>query len=255
MVMRTQGNEVNMKMKGKKVGGDCDANELKRKVAGMQKQADESRAQIAESQAKTCEKGAAEVTLELFVSPFPGVPVQCKDPSKLCANLETRPGLVALRQHGGKDGREKATKLCKKDLDAVVEKLCAAAKKDQEKATKLGDEETMEFVFGHCPDLGKALAKRECAGRKFTALPQAQRDFCTRWAQQKLEASEETPRERSKAAAGKYLPSGIPAPDADEAPVKKDKKKPAAEDEDEAAAKPKDAGDMKSRIMKGIFGR
>lgn len=254
MVMRTQGNEMNMKMKGRKVGGDCDANELKRKVAGMQKQADESRAQLAESQAKTCDKGADDVTLELFVSPFPGVPVQCKDPAKLCANLETRAGLVALRQHGGKDGREKAAKLCRKDLDAVVAKLCAAAKKDQEKATTLGDEATMEFVFGYCPDLGKALAKRECAGRKFTALPPAQRDFCTRWAQQKLEAGEETPREASRAATGRYLESGIP--DADEQPVKKaKKKKPVAEDEDEAPAKAKDGEDMKSRIMKGIFGR
>src|SRR5512144_637178 len=38
MTMRTEGQEVRMKMKGKKVGGDCDANETKRQVAGIQQQ-------------------------------------------------------------------------------------------------------------------------------------------------------------------------------------------------------------------------
>lgn len=259
MTMRTQGQEAHMKMKGKKVGGDCDANELKRKVAGMQQQAEKAQADHAQSQAQLCDDAAQKLSLELFVSPYPGVPVSCKDPSKLCARVETREGLVALRQQGGKDGRAKVEKLCKKDLDPVVAKLCAAAKKEQERSTKLGDTAGMEFVFGYCPDLAKALAKRECAGRKFTALPDTQREFCTRWAQKGLEgggAAEQAPEPAH--AGGKYLPSGIPDPDAAaEKPSKKDKKKrPAAdEDEEDSGSKPKAPDDVKSRIMKGIFGR
>jgi hypothetical protein len=267
MTMRTQGQEVFMKMKGKKLGGDCDANEGKRRVAGLQKQASESQARMEESQAKACEDAATEMSLMAFVPPYPGIPVTCKDPSKLCANLETREGLVALKKNGGTDGRAKAEKLCKKSLDGAIEKLCAATRKEQERSTKLGEGATMEFVFGYCPDLARALAKRECSGRKFTALPEAQRTFCTRWAQQGLEEGGEAPaREPARApakASGKYLDSGIPdaglgdpgkADKADKTEKKDKKKRPAAEDEDDSG-KPKDPADMKSRIMKGIFGR
>ena len=252
MTMRTQGQEVHMKMKGKKVGGDCDAGEMKRKVAAMQKQADDTQAQLAESQAKRCEDGARRMDVGMFVSPYPNIPVQCKDAAKLCANLETREGLVALKS-SGKDGAAKAGKLCKKDPDAVVEKLCAAAAKEQQKGTRFSDEAALEFVFGYCPDLAKTLAKRECAGRKFTALPPAQREFCTRWAQQRLEGGGEQPA-RPTAASGKYLESGIPDADVPDTSAKKAKKKKAADDEDESS-KPKDPEDMKSRVMKGIFGR
>jgi hypothetical protein len=254
MTMRTQGQEVHMKMKGKKVGGDCDAGEAKRKFAALKKQADDAQAQAAESQAKRCEDGARTMELHLFVPPFPNVPVQCKDASRFCANLETREGLVALKRTGGKDGAAKAGKLCKKDVDAVVEKLCAAATKEQQKGTRFSDEASLEFVFGWCPDLAKALAKRECAGRKFTALPPAQRDFCIRWAQKRLEGGDRDEPVRPAAAGGKYLQSGVPDVDAAEKTATKAKKK-SADEEDEDASKPKDAEDMKSRIMKGIFGR
>ncbi len=260
MTMRTQGQEALMKMKGRKVGGDCDANELKRKVAGVQKQAEKAQSDHAQSQLQLCDEAAQKLTLELFVSPYPGVPVSCKDPSKLCARVETREGLVALRQQRGKDGRAKVERLCKKGLDPVVAKLCAAAKKEQAKTTKLGDAAGMEFVFGYCPDLARALAKRECAGRRFTALPDAQRDFCTRWAQRGLErggVAAETP--APARAGGKYLPSGIPDPNAAAGqPARKDKKKEPTADEDEedgSRARPKDREDVKSRIMKGLFGR
>jgi hypothetical protein len=258
MTMLTQGQEMHMKMKGKKVGGDCDANELKRKVAGAQKQAEEGRATAAQAQAKQCEEGAEKMRYELFVPPYPGIPVSCADSSKLCANLESRQGLVALQKNGGKDGRAKVEKLCKKDLDDVTAKLCAAAKKEQDKGTRYADQASMEFVFGDCPDLARALAQRECAGRKFTALPPAQRDFCVRWAQRRLEGGGAAEAAREPAdAGGAYLKSGIPDADAamEKAAAKKEKKKkPAAEEDEESPPKPKDE-DMKSRIMKGIFGR
>jgi hypothetical protein len=244
MTMRTQGTEMQMKMKGKKVGGDCDANEMRRKVAGMQKQAATAQAESARNQAKMCDEAAEKMNLMMFVTPYPGVPVACKDPSKLCASLDTREGLLSLKQNGGKGGREKAEKLCKKDLDAVIEKHCAAATKEQEK--KLGGAST-EFVFAYCPELSRALAKKECAGRRFTALPPAQRDFCTRWSQQKLEASDEDEPAGKVAKKSKRKAEA----DDDEQPKAKAKKKAEAADEDEPAPKE----DMKSKILKGIFGR
>jgi hypothetical protein len=249
MTMRTQGQEMNMKMKGKKVGGDCDANELKRQVAGMQKQVETAQADAARKaaldEARRCEEAVDDMKVGMFVPPYPGVPVSCKDPSKLCARLDTREGLLALRQKGGKGAREKAEKLCKKDVGAAIDKHCAAASKEQEK--KLGGPST-EFVFAYCPDLAKALAKKECAGRSFTGLPPAQRDFCTRWAQGKLEASDEDEDRPVKKAAKKKAAA---SDDDDEQPKAKAKKK--AETSGDEEEKPKE--DMKSKILKGIFGR
>jgi hypothetical protein len=116
-----------------------------------------------------------------------GLPVECKDSTRFCANLETRKGLIALRVSPELPDREgKAARLCKKDLAAIEKRLCDVAAKEQEKATTFVDQDSLEFVFGYCPDLAKMLVKRECAGRKVAALPPAQGDFCARWAPEAL---------------------------------------------------------------------
>jgi hypothetical protein len=111
-----------------------------------------------------------------------GLPIECKDSTRFCANLETAKGLVALRVSPELPDREgKAARLCKKDLAAIEKRLCDAAAKEHETATRLSDQDSLEYVFAYCPDLSKQLVKRECAGRAVAALPPAQRDFCARW--------------------------------------------------------------------------
>jgi hypothetical protein len=185
--MRTHGQEMRMKVKGRKVGGYCDANETKRAVAAMQKQAGDPHAQSATTQALRCSEAAAEMAVTAFAPAQPGLPVECKDATKFCANLETRKGLIALRVSPELPDREgKAARLCKKDLAAIEKNLCDAEAKEHEKATRFSDQDALEYVFDYCPDLAKQLVKRECAGRKVDALPPAQRDFCARWAPEAL---------------------------------------------------------------------
>jgi hypothetical protein len=187
MRMRTHGQEMRMKMKGKKVGGDCDANETKRTVAAVQKQAGDPQAESARAQAMRCSEAADEMAVTAFAPTQPGLPVECKDATRFCANLETRKGLIALRVSPELPDREgKAARLCKKDVAAIEKSLCDAAAKEQEKATRFSDQDSLEYVFAYCPDLAKQLVKRECAGRKVGALPPAQREFCTRWAPEAL---------------------------------------------------------------------
>lgn len=234
MLMRIEGNDMRMKMKGKKLGGDCDANEMKRTVAKMQDDVETAQANQAKQAEEACAQAAEDVNVGAFVSPYAGVPVQCNDPARFCANLETRRGVAALRRDEAFPGaRKKAEKLCKKDLAAIEKKLCADEAKRQEKKLQLADEDAADFIVGACPDLAKTLAKRECAGRKFTALPQAQREFCVRWSQQGLSQ---------------------PA-DAEPVPAKGEKRSRKAAEPEEDEAAPPQAEDMKSRIMKGIFGR
>jgi hypothetical protein len=253
MTSRMQGMTIQMKVSGRKVGGDCDANEQKREALALKKQVDDQQAQLARAQADACAEAADKVELAAFIPFQPGVPVQCTDTSKLCAGLETRKGLVALQGAAdprGGDARKAVEKLCKKDLAATVKRHCDAAAKEQEKKTRFDDAATLEYVFGYCPDLAKTLAKRECKGRSYTSLPRAQRDFCTRWAE---EAMADRGAPAAPANDGRYQSSGVPDVDDAQPAQKKAKKKKAAEEDDDSS-KPKDE-DMKSKILKGLFGR
>jgi hypothetical protein len=187
MKMHTHGQVMRMKVKGKKVGGDCDANETRRTVAAVTKQGGGSQAQSARAQAMRCSEAADEMAVTAFAPTLPGLPVECKDATRFCANLETRKGLVALRVSPELPDREgKAARLCNKDLPAIEKHLCDATAKEQEKVTTFSEQDALEYVFAYCPDLAKMLVKRECAGRKVTALPPAQGDFCARWAPESL---------------------------------------------------------------------
>jgi len=187
MKMHTHGQVMRMKISGKKVGGECDATESRRTVAAVTKQVGGSQAEIVHAQALRCSEVADEMAVTAFAPTLPGVPVECKDATRFCANLETRKGLVALRVSPELPGREDmAARLCNKDLRVIEKNLCDATTKEQEKVTRFSEEDALEYVFAYCPDLAKMLVKRECAGRKVIALPPAQANFCARWAQQTL---------------------------------------------------------------------
>lgn len=184
-IMRGQGMENRIKVKGKTVGGDCDANEEERQELAEAEAAAEGGLPPQERE-RMCADAAASGDPTPFLPAEPGAAAECKDATRFCASLETRRGLVQLRQAGLEDGVQQAAKLCKKDVAALERRHCAALAK--EPARKVAaDEETSEFVFASCPDLARSMAKRSCAGRSFTGMPLAQRDFCTRWAQEALQ--------------------------------------------------------------------
>jgi hypothetical protein len=178
-------------VKGKKVGGDCDANEDERKVASMRQGAEAAQGRQAEAQAEMCTQAVDEMQVSMFVGVVPGQPLFCADrTADFCKRLETRAGLVAFRDGSGQEGdRGRAEKLCKKKLADVEKKLCAEAAAEQARG-KLHAGDAVEFLFASCPDQAKALAKTECAGRDYTSMPSAQRDFCTEYARSALDQGE-----------------------------------------------------------------
>jgi hypothetical protein len=217
-VMNTGGQTVKMAMKGKKVGGDCDANENQRRGEEVRQQIEDQQAQQAEVQAQGCAQAVAEMDVSAFHPVTPGAPPFCADKAKtteFCKRLETREGLVTFRRNSGQEGaREQAETICKKRLSDVEKRLCAESAKEQSRGRKLqGD--AVEFVFASCPDQAQAIAKTECAGRSYTGMPEAQREFCTRYARERLDQGDPPP-----AAA-----PAIPVPD------------------------------VKRQILKGLFGR
>lgn len=184
-IMRQQGLENRIKVKGKKLGGDCDANEEEREEQAQAEGGAEEDPE-AQQRRRMCADAAESGDPGPFLPPEPGAAPECKDTTRFCATLETRRGLAQLRTSGLDDAPQQAGKVCKKDVAAIEKRLCAALAKEPEKKVA-SDEEASEFLFASCPDLARSMAKRACAGRSFTGMSFAKREFCTRWAQEALQ--------------------------------------------------------------------
>lgn len=191
MIMQTGGQTLRMAMKGKKVGGDCDAEESKRRVEELQQLAAEQQAQQAELQAQGCADAVREMDVSSFHPMAPGAPVLCpKESAEFCRRLETREGLVAFRRGSGQEGgRQQAERVCRRKLADVEERLCAEAAAERARGRRL-EGDAAEFVFASCPEQARAIAQEECAGRSFTSMPEAQREFCTRYAREQPDEGE-----------------------------------------------------------------
>ena len=195
--------EMNMKMRGKRVGGACDPEEERRKMeaqAGKYKaQAEKAQAQAEAAQAQQCDTALREMQAVAFIGAYP----TCKEPSQkaaYCARARTLEGYAKLMEQaemekasgGAMPGPKAAAKACGLDLAALPKTLCPEAAK----------QESLAFLAAHCPAEAKVIAKRECAGRDYTALQGSRyRDFCARVMGDKLEAKgddEAAPRKKKK---------------------------------------------------------
>ncbi len=195
MKMTMSQGTVNMKMKGRELGGDCDANEMKRKVTAMAAEVKEAQAQNerqqAEQQAKACDDGIQRMQAMAVT----GFVVFCKDPAKkqeFCNRMSTRDGFLALQKNNPESQRSDAAKACGKDLGDVQAGLCKDSRKDA-----LSNQGSMSFLTTYCPDETQALAQKECAGLDFTSASTQQRQLCTSYARgkaKKTAPASETPK-------------------------------------------------------------
>ena len=185
MAMHMKDGDVTMKMKGREVGGDCDANEMKRKVSEMQATAKEQQAQgekmQAQQNAKACDDGVARMQAMAFT----GMVAWCKDAAKkqeFCNRMSTRDGFLALQKNNPEAQRNDAAKACGKDLAEIQGSLCREARKDA-----MSNQGTMGFLVSSCPAEAQALAQKECAGIDYTSATREQRQLCTTYAKGSLE--------------------------------------------------------------------
>jgi len=211
--------EMNMRMKGKKVGGACDPEELRRDVEAKAErykaQAKETQAQSDAMMARQCDDAIKEMHASAVVGSY----TLCKDPAKktaFCDRARTEAGFSKLMaqgemekaSNGAMPGPRAAAKACDVDLAATQKRLCAEAAR----------KESLAFLGAWCPAEAKVIAKRECAGRDYTAMRGSKyRDLCARLAGDKLEAQgdEDAPPAKKKEAKedavdkGKKLLKGV----------------------------------------------
>jgi len=187
MSMHMPQGDMTMKMSGKVLGGDCDASATKKQVAAFQKQQAAQQEQSDKTFAAICQQGVDEMLFRLFAPPL----TLCKDKAaaaRACDRLSTRDGYLAYRKSAGSDPElpGMAKKVCKTDPDSYREKLCVQVAKEARGLETPDD--VLEFLGDSCPDEARALAKQECAGRKFTGIPPAFRKVCVEYARQDLGA-------------------------------------------------------------------
>jgi hypothetical protein len=192
--------EMNMKMKGKRVGGACDPEALRKeteaKVEQYKAQGQQLQAQADANQARQCD----DAIREMQVAAIAGSYTLCKDPAKkaaFCARARTEEGFGKLMVQaemekasaGAVPGPKAAAKACQLDLAAVQQELCAGAAK----------RESLGFLGAWCPAEAKVIARRECAGRGYTAMQGSKyRDFCGRFAGEQLDAEAKPAPEKKK---------------------------------------------------------
>ena len=226
--IRSRQGEMNMKMKGKRVGGACDPEELRRKTEAQAEkyraQAQEAQGQADAAQAQQCETAIKEMQVMAIAGSYP----VCKEPARkaaFCARARTEAGYQKLTAQGEMEkmsggavpGPKAAAKACDLDLEEVRRGLCAEAVR----------KESLAFLAAACPAEVKVIAKRECAGRDYTAMQGSKyRDFCAR-------------------AMGDQLDEGG---DDEAQPVRKKK------DKEKEKAKDEDAVDKGKKLLKGVLG-
>ncbi|MEZ4332160.1 MAG: DUF3617 family protein [Myxococcota bacterium] len=179
MTITADGQTMKMVTHGRRIG-DCDASAAKRQAAAIQSQAqaqaDQGMAQMCGSMADALLPGSLETAR---CGP------QYKD--ALCKKFATRPGFgeVAGRQPTGQAVLDSGTlpevaRFCGVDGEGLRVKLCGEASRGED----------LDFLGRACPEQGRAIAQRECAGRSFSSPPaERYREFCANYAREMMQGS------------------------------------------------------------------
>jgi hypothetical protein len=245
MHMKTEQGAMDMVSEGQKIGGACDANELKRKGQEMVAKGNEIKAQGDKAFAQQCHDMATAGQL----TAFSGKEAYCKDPSDkalLCNTAQGYDGfgllLTGKRNAANPEisnefnpyARDLGHRLddtatfCGFKVDAVREKLCGTAEKDG-KLVYLGE---------NCPTQADPLGEKVCASgmEESPALPVDAKyaAFCGAW------LNTDTGRKAAAAAQAKA--------------AEKEKAKGGKKQDASKADKAKEAIDKAKSKLKGLFG-
>ena len=173
MTMKTAQGEMQTKLSGRNLHQECDAGEIKRQAAEIQRTSQDS-------MKKVCEDGARSMTLALFDGPA----AMCKEPgqkAEVCKNFRTMNGFASLPPDPSHpNSRGAVAKFCETTPETLLADLCPTA----------AAQDAFEFLGHYCPAETRALAERECAGRKYTALQGSKyQKFCADFAADTLAGS------------------------------------------------------------------
>lgn len=179
MHMQVGGDEMLMKMSGRRLGTACDAGKVKRQISAAQ-------AETAVALEQVCRTGVDEMTAYTFTGAM-GVQCDVKYRNQYCAKLRTEAGYDKVADLGM---TAQGPPQMRADVGAAAA-LCGLPATGAGSAEGIRGglcrnalaTESLVFLGRNCREEGRALAMRECAGRNYTS-PVAPKyvDFCNAYA-------------------------------------------------------------------------
>jgi hypothetical protein len=174
ITMRSSSGEMRMKMRGRQLGGACDAGEQRRAAEATRKEAEatsrDAEARAAQAYAQACDASIKSMNALAFEGQRPLCPAARK--AEFCGRLATRQGHEQARPQAAR-----IRELCGRDPESYLPELCARSKRDVEAGS--GGREASDFLVRKCPAEARAASQRLCAGRSYTGLDERYRDFCS----------------------------------------------------------------------------
>lgn len=181
MQMKVGADEMQMKMRGKRLGTACDAGQVKRQIAAAQ-------AQSARHIEETCRQGVETMAAYLFSgSGTAGIECPASYKEQYCARLSTEAGFDKVAGYGASGqtggpyemGPGAAAEVC--GLPSAGAGSFEGIRADLCRTALAG--ESLVFLGRNCVAEGRDLAMRECAGRSYSSpVADKYRDFCTAYA-------------------------------------------------------------------------
>jgi hypothetical protein len=185
MQVNAQGAQMTMAYEGQKLGA-CDGGEMNLKGKEMAATALKQSAEIEKMQAESCHKTAADG------GPPETMKLTCKDPKDkqtYCAAVQTHEKfrqLSRIEKQGNARSLTDAAEFCGFAVEKTRTQLCQSAG------------ENFDFLANECPTEAAALAKAQCAGRKYTAISDKYRGFCSSYTRAQEEADANSPGGKAK---------------------------------------------------------
>ncbi|WP_157995312.1 DUF3617 domain-containing protein [Peristeroidobacter soli] len=178
MEITSGGETMVMNYEGQKVG-KCDGSEVNFMAKKIQADA-ERQQKLAEQQMKQrCHEMAAEANDPFFLA-------QCKDPADkrtYCDAVRKPENFRRLSQQERRAARFNPNDARAKPLTESARACGFSLEQERDSMCKLAEQKNdLNYIATECPTLAAGLAAQQCAGRRYTAINERYRSFCSEYA-------------------------------------------------------------------------
>lgn len=199
MEMTAQGETMVMSYEGQKLG-NCDGREANLQAKKMIAEGERQQKLADEQMKKSCHDLAAKAE-------GPGFLMMCKDPADkrtYCEAVRKRENFLRLAKAEEQNVRH-APNNTSPDARPLTQSatLCGfSVAQEREGMCRLAEQEgDLDFIATQCPTQAAGIAAAQCAGRRYTAIAERYRGFCSQFAsnqEQQQEQQPETAAEKTK---------------------------------------------------------
>lgn len=207
MEMTADGQTMVINYEGKKLAGVCDGREANLQAKKMIAEGERQQKMAEQQTAEYCRKEAAAASGPAFLT-------MCKDPADkrtYCEAVRKPENFQRLSDQERKTTRYAANSN-QPGARPLTESATAcgfSAEKEREGLCQLADKNgNLDFIATECPTQAAGIAAAQCAGRRYTAIAERYRNFCSEFAsaqgddgsqdQQQAQDQPQTPAEKTK---------------------------------------------------------